>query len=742
MAEKDLYILYGSQTGNGEDIAKSISELCNNLGYVHKLSTLNNVKKTPLKDLARAIVIVCSTTGNGDAPENAEAFWREIKKRAASKELFLDVPYAVLGLGDTNYDKFCHMGKSIDKRLSELGGKRCLPLACADEPTNFEEIVEQFKKDIMVALKPIMCAPDKSTKCSIDKCDTVTEMGTVPSCVDTSLLCSQATQNVHSILPEGSQSILQICSVLGVKEELLSHPPESASLPRDKSRSDYDLGLPDSQSDTLRNDTADTSRAMTEVSVYDAQHPYHANIVSAHWLTRPSVGQYRLREDASHWGHTKRVVHMEVSLGQSGMSYAPGDSIGVCCPNPAHLVALVLDRVNSSSPKLSGGPLTLETRITWQQEHMTVEELLTYRLDLVSTIRKDAVMILANHCTQEIETNHMRWLCCKVAPGPLLWKSFIETQCLGVAELLSLFPSCTPSLQVLTSVLRPLPPRYYSIACSPLQQPGVVSVAFSLVRFSCRVSPPEGAQKECPPVLRSGLCTSYLEDKLAPWLDPKQTHRSQNQVSLRIFMKPTVYFRMPGSVEPPLILIGPGTGVAPFIGFLAHRASVQQSMSRSRSRDDCTEGLWRGGYELQAEDLPCEVAHQGLGKFQCSQIQCKGDVWLFFGCRGEDDYLYKEEMQSRLKDGSLTVLETALSRQTQEKLYVTHRIIARGDELANLILNKGGYIYICGDGNKMAKDVDIALLNVLQEHGKLSQKEAEHCLQEMKIRRRYVLDIW
>lgn len=113
---------------------------------------LNDAKKLPIKDDAKFLIVICSTTGNGDAPENADSWWRSIKLRSASKELFLDIPFSVLGLGDTNYDKFCHMGKSIDKRLSELGAKQDIELHCADEATNLEETVESWKKAVIQSL--------------------------------------------------------------------------------------------------------------------------------------------------------------------------------------------------------------------------------------------------------------------------------------------------------------------------------------------------------------------------------------------------------------------------------------------------------------------------------------------------------------------------------------------------------------------------------------------------------------
>eukprot|EP00603_Paraphysomonas_imperforata_P009419 CAMPEP_0114430330 /NCGR_PEP_ID=MMETSP0103-20121206/9983_1 /TAXON_ID=37642 ORGANISM="Paraphysomonas imperforata, Strain PA2" /NCGR_SAMPLE_ID=MMETSP0103 /ASSEMBLY_ACC=CAM_ASM_000201 /LENGTH=124 /DNA_ID=CAMNT_0001599769 /DNA_START=198 /DNA_END=572 /DNA_ORIENTATION=- len=121
---------------------------------------LNEAVGINLKEQARAVIIVCSTTGNGDAPDNAEKFWRTIKKRALAKDTFEGVNYTVLGLGDTNYDKFCHMGKSLDKRFNELGGKRFLDLHCADEATGLEEVVEEWNESVVGSLQELLESDD------------------------------------------------------------------------------------------------------------------------------------------------------------------------------------------------------------------------------------------------------------------------------------------------------------------------------------------------------------------------------------------------------------------------------------------------------------------------------------------------------------------------------------------------------------------------------------------------------
>jgi len=154
--KEQIYILYGSQTGNAQEIANSIHSLLLDNGYPCNYLSLNeSIEKETFvfldkdKDYSSHLIIICSTTGNGDAPENATHFWRKIKNRNQPNNLFQKIHYVVLGLGDSNYNKFCLMGKQLDKRFNELGGKRIIDLYCADEANDFEETVDLFIKKIL-----------------------------------------------------------------------------------------------------------------------------------------------------------------------------------------------------------------------------------------------------------------------------------------------------------------------------------------------------------------------------------------------------------------------------------------------------------------------------------------------------------------------------------------------------------------------------------------------------------------
>ena len=539
--------------------------------------------------------------------------------------------------------------------------------------------------------------------------------------------------------------------------ESVSSSCDSKNLPRARATVGFELQLVDEPID---------GKEGTNVSIaeggWDVKTPYHAAISNAMWLTDHDDG---IMDEDNEWGSDRRVIHMELDLGNSGIAYTPGDSIGILAPNPGHLVAIVFNsllEVRESQQKQM--EITLDSYITMPTSSSSlssvesIREILSYQMDLTSIPKKAIVFALSAFCLDEKEKIAMQWLCSKCAVGKELWSEFVENQRLGVADLLSLFPSCVPPLHSLKALLGAVVPRYYSIASSSAYKgrEGKLAVAFSVVRYSCGISKHNKASNEAPrSIRRAGICTSYLESILQSWIGGNVSHKGSKEAKggegsvstltaalipspkVRIFHKPTIHFKLPGSVSPPLILIGPGTGVAPFIGFLEHRHHLEEE--RVRPLDDATTGVWRGGFELEEEDLPNESV-SNVSEF-IHDIS-PGPIHLYFGCRNHCDYLYRDALQSFLSNNTLSNLQVAMSRTQTEKVYVTHRIRENSKDISIMLLEQGGYVFICGDGNHMAKDVHTALCSALVEHSEMEEEEVEEYLETLKTRRRYVLDIW
>lgn len=150
--ENIIYILYGSQSGNSKSIALELEQDINKIGYITKCMSLNNSMNIDIKNNNLFTIFICSTHGNGDSPENASKWWRYYKKRSLDNNTFSSINYTVLGLGDSNYDKFCQMGKNIDRRINELGGTRKIDITLADA-INLEEVVEKWNESIIEYIK-------------------------------------------------------------------------------------------------------------------------------------------------------------------------------------------------------------------------------------------------------------------------------------------------------------------------------------------------------------------------------------------------------------------------------------------------------------------------------------------------------------------------------------------------------------------------------------------------------------
>lgn len=346
----------------------------------------------------------------------------------------------------------------------------------------------------------------------------------------------------------------------------------------------------------------------------------------------------------------KEVYHVELSLDGSGITYEPGDSVGILANNPARLVDAVLSRLNSEGS---------ETVILKNIDY-TFREALTDHLE-ITVINRDVIQKY-----HEI-TGNAELL--RIIEDEIQLDHYLYGH--DLLDLLEDFPF-EFSAQNLTNILRSFPARLYSISSSQAAVGDEVHITVSAVRYSHK-----GRE-------RAGACSTFLADRID--LD--------SQVS--VFIEKNPAFKLPEDEQTPVILIGAGTGIAPYRAFLQHREANNQ----------------------------------------------KGKTWLFFGERRfHSDFLYQTEWQKLLKEGFLEKFDVAFSRDQEEKIYIQHRLIEQQKEVFNW-LGKGANIYLCGDMKQMARDVQMTLLRIFETEGGMSEEKALEYMKMLKKEKRFQTDVY
>ncbi len=364
----------------------------------------------------------------------------------------------------------------------------------------------------------------------------------------------------------------------------------------------------------------------------------------------PLVASFAANQKITGRDSDKDVRHIEIDLGDSGLRYQPGDALGVWFENDAELVQELLQLVwlkGDEQVVVQGKTLPLAEALKTHFELTVNTPQIVEQYAALS--RNDALLALAGDKA----------------------KLQSYTQSFPIVDMFRQAPTELNAEQ-LAGLLRPLTPRLYSIASSQAENETEVHITVGAVRFEI-----DGRQ-------RGGGASTWLADRI------------EEEGEIRVFIEHNDNFRLPANPETPVIMIGPGTGIAPF------RAFMQQ-------RDN-----------------------DGAG----------GKNWLFFGNpHFTDDFLYQVEWQKYVKDGLLTNIDLAWSRDQAEKIYVQDKIRAKGAEVWSW-LQEGAHLYVCGDANRMAKDVEQALLDVVVEHGAMDRETADEFLSELRIERRYQRDVY
>jgi sulfite reductase (NADPH) flavoprotein alpha-component len=346
----------------------------------------------------------------------------------------------------------------------------------------------------------------------------------------------------------------------------------------------------------------------------------------------------------------KDVRHIEIDLGDAGLRYQPGDALGVWYQNDPALVQELLELL-----WLKG-----DEPVTVGEKTLPLSEALQWHFEL--TVNTAA--IVENYAT----LTRSEALLPLVGDKAKLQDYAARTP---IVDMVRFAPAQLEAEQ-LTGLLRPLTPRLYSIASSQAEVENEVHITVGVVRFDIEGRP------------RAGGASSYLADRL------------EEDGEVRVFIEHNDNFRLPATPETPVIMIGPGTGIAPF------RAFMQQ-----READGAT-----------------------------------GKNWLFFGNpHFTEDFLYQVEWQRYVKKGLLTRIDLAWSRDQDHKIYVQDKIREQGAELWRWI-QEGAHLYVCGDANRMAKDVEQALLEVIAAYGGMDAEAADEYLSELRVERRYQRDVY
>ncbi|WP_281888623.1 sulfite reductase subunit alpha [Paenibacillus sp. YYML68] len=353
-------------------------------------------------------------------------------------------------------------------------------------------------------------------------------------------------------------------------------------------------------------------------------------------------------------GSSKETRHIELSLEGSELSYVPGDCLGIFPSNDPALVEAIL-------AIMKWDPAT-EVVVNKQGDTLSIQDALLNHFELTLLSKK-----IVQQAAEFTDNEELKKLVSAEQAEQL--KEYIDGR--DLLDLVQDFGPWNVSAQDFVALLRKLNARLYSIASSFAANPGQVHLTIGAVRYMSH-----GRE-------RKGVCSVQCAE------------RAHEGETLPVFIQVNNHFNLPEG-DKDIIMVGPGTGIAPFRSFIQERAVTKAA----------------------------------------------GRAWLFFGDqRSSTDFLYKEELEGYMNDGALTKLDTAFSRDSEQKVYVQHRMMENSKELFAW-LSSGAYFYVCGDKKNMAKDVHNTLIDIIEKEGAMSREEAEAYLNHMQEQHRYQRDVY
>jgi len=401
-------------------------------------------------------------------------------------------------------------------------------------------------------------------------------------------------------------------------------------------------------------------------------------------VKNPYMGPIKVNTNIHNEGSGRHCLHIEVDIEGSRIRYDAGDHIAVYPTNNLELVdklASILDinmdqvftMTNVDEDSTKKHPFPCPT---------TYRTALSHYVEITALPRTHILKELSIYTSDPAEKAKLEEMSSTTPEGKAMYQSWVVDSVRHITHILEDMPSCKPPIDHVLELLPRLQPRFYSIASSAKVHPTSVHICGVVVEYQT----PTGR-------VNKGVATTWLQNKVP-------TGEGEDMV----YPKVPVYvrrsqFRLPNRPQTPVIMIGPGTGLAPFRGFIQERA------------------------------------------WQKSQGKPVGPTVLYFGCRNKSqDYIYQDELEGWEKDGLLT-LHTAFSRDQEEKRYVTHCLRETGAAVWDL-LESGAHLYVCGDAKMMAKDVRNIIGEICRDFGKMSETEAETFIKKLESQKRYSADVW
>ncbi|XP_034379513.1 methionine synthase reductase [Arvicanthis niloticus] len=690
-------LLYATQRGQAKAIAEEISEQAVSHGFSADLHCVSESEKYDLKTETGPLVMVVSTTGTGDPPDTARKFVKEIHNKTLPTDFFAHLRYGLLGLGDSEYTYFCNGGKVIDKRLQELGAQHFYDTGHADDCVGLELVVEPWIDGLWAALTKHFTSLGGQE----DMSGALPRASDAPSstAVEPELLHIQSQVELLRLEDEGKgDSELREQNETNRSQLSRIEDFDSSLVHSVPPLSQTSLSIPAAPPEYLEVHLQEClDQEGNQASVPSVDPIFQVPILKAVQLTT---------NDA-----VKTTLLLELDISKIEFSHQPGDSFNVICPNSDSEVENLLQRLQLADKRAHRVNLRIKTDTKKKgaavpqhvPEGSSLQFILTWCLEIRAVPKKAFLRALGDHTSSAPEKRRLQELCSK--QGAADYNRFIRDANVCLLDLLHAFPSCQPPLSLLLEHLPKLQPRPYSCASSSLRHPDKLHFVFNIIEFPSNTTAAS---------LRKGVCTGWLATLVAPFLQPNSDVSDADSgdtlaPEIPISPRATNSFHLPDDPSAPIIMVGPGTGVAPFVGFLQHREKLQE----------------------QHPD----------GNF--------GAMWLFFGCRHKDrDYLFREDLRHFLKTGVLTHLKVSFSRDTvpeEEEApakYVQDNLQRHSQQVARILLQENGYIYVCGDAKNMAKDVNDALVEILSREAGADKLEAMKTLATLKQEKRYLQDIW